>query len=104
MKIATALSVLACSLLMTASAFAQNNQHVAYQNALLARGLSGADAALCDAKAGPGAAYDACRVTRLFLADIAANRDQGFPPMTDIKYANKAETNLILDRMSKYGG
>lgn len=98
---------LASSIGVAVSAYAQNGaQHVAYQNALLARALPASDKALCDAKAGASgtADYDACRVTRLFISDINAGRDQGFPPMTDIKYASKAETNLILDRMTKYGG
>ncbi|MDE2142847.1 MAG: hypothetical protein KGL74_04050 [Elusimicrobia bacterium] len=104
MKAAIAPFLFAGLLFTAASAFAQSNPHVAYQNALLARGLAPADKALCDARAGAGPDYDACRVTRLFLADIASGRDQGFPPMTDIKYASKAETSLILDRMTKYGG
>lgn len=84
------------------SAAAQDHPDVAYQKALLARSLSAADKAICDGKASAGdaAAQDACRVTRLFIADINAGRDRGFPPMTDIKYAvDKAEKNKIIDRM-----
>jgi hypothetical protein len=105
MKSLIALFALALTLGAAGSAAAQSNQHVAYQNALLARSLSSADKAFCDGKAGnDAAARDACHVTRLFVSDIGANQDSGFPPMTDIKYASKAETGQILDRMTKYGG
>jgi hypothetical protein len=90
------------------AAFAQSGaQHVAYQNALLARPVPSSAQSFCAGKgAGPGSGgYDACRVTRLFVADLGANRDQGFPPLTDIKYAaNQTETNLIMDALTKYGG
>ena len=83
-------------------AAAQDQPDVVYQNALLARALSPTDKAFCDGKAGAekSAASDACRVTRLFLVDIDAGKDKGFPPLTDIKYAqNKEEKGKILDRM-----
>lgn len=87
-------------------AAAQSKQDVAYQTTLLARPLPAAEKTYCDGKAGSGNAdeYAICRVTRLFIADIKADRDKGFPPLVDIKYADKAETDLILDRMTKYGG
>lgn len=83
-------------------AAAQDQPDVVYQNALLARSLSPADKAFCDGKTGPekSAANDACRVTRLFISDINAGKDKGFPPMTDIKYVlTKEEKGKILDRM-----
>ena len=107
MKNAIVALVMVLSVGAAGPASAQNGgQHVAYQNSLLARALPPADKALCDDKAGAAGtpAYDACRVTRLFISDIKADKDQGFPPLTDAKYASKAETNLILDRMTKYGG
>ncbi len=102
MKSRIAFFALVLTLCAAGSADAQDQPDVVYQNSLLTRSLSAADKATCDAKAGPGntPAYDACRVTRLFISDINAGRDKGFPPMTDIKYANdKAEKGKILDRM-----
>lgn len=82
-------------------AAAQEHPDVVYQNALLARALTPADKAYCDGKAGAGSpAHVACRVTRLFVSDINAGREKGFPPMTDIRYAlSKEEKGKILDRM-----
>lgn len=97
-----ALAVFVLTLGAASPAAAQDQPDVVYQNALLARSLSPEDKAFCDGKAGAekSAASEACRVTRLFLADIAAGRDKGFPPMTDIKFAlNKEEKGKILDRM-----
>lgn len=97
-----ALAALVLSLGAALPAAAQDQPDVVYQNALLARSLSPSDKAFCDGKAGAekSAASDACRVTRLFLADIDAGKDKGFPPMTDIKFAlNKEEKGKILDRM-----
>lgn len=99
-KIALAAFVLTLGAALPAAA--EDPPDVVYQNALLARSLSPADKAFCDGKTGAekSAAGDACRVTRLFIADINAGRDKGFPPMTDIKYAlNKEEKGKILDRM-----
>jgi len=88
-----------------ASAQADGNANVAYQNALLSRSLSSDDQSFCASKAGSKDAQDACRVTRLFLADAAAGKDAGFPPLADIKYTtSKAEISRILDLMTKYGG
>lgn len=98
----TSFLVLGLTLGAAVSAAAQDHPDVAYQKALLARSLSAADKAICDqkARAGNSAEQDACRVTRLFLADINAGRDKGFPPMTHIKYAvDKAEKDKIIDRM-----
>lgn len=83
------------------SAFAQDSPDVVYQNSLLARSLSASDQAICEAKAGAGTpGFEACRVTRLFLADINAGRDKGVPPMAHIKYAvDVAEKNKILERL-----
>lgn len=87
-------------------AAAQDHPFVVYQNALLARPLQGAVKDYCDGKVGkessPG--YKACRVTRFFLSDIKANKDLGYPPLTDIDYADDAEMELLSDRMTKYGG
>ncbi|MBI2788119.1 MAG: hypothetical protein HYX59_05500 [Elusimicrobia bacterium] len=99
-KIALAAFVLMLGAALPAAA--QDQPDVVYQNALLARALPPADKAFCDGKAGAekSAASDACRVTRLFLVDIDAGKDKGFPPLTDIKYAqNKEEKGKILDRM-----
>lgn len=97
---------LALTLAASGPAAAQSKQDVTYQNALLARPLPSAEKTYCDGKAGVGNAdeHAICRVTRLFIADIKADRDKGFPPLVDIKYADKTETDLILDRMTKYGG
>lgn len=94
--------ILAIIATLGAAGAAAAQDDLAYQKALLARPLPPADKAVCDAKAGAGnpAAYDACRVTRLFLADINARREQGFPPLADIKYTtSKAEMALIVDRL-----
>lgn len=88
-------------------AAAQDHPFVVYQNALLARSLPAKDKELCDQKAGKDTAsarYSACKVTRLFLSDIKANRDTGYPKLTDIDYADDAEMELLSDRMTKYGG
>lgn len=102
MRSTIALLALALTLGAALPAAAQEHPDVVYQNALLARALSPADKGICDEKAGAkdSAARDACRVTRLFLSDINAGQDKGFPPMTDIKYAvNKEEKGKILDRI-----
>ncbi|MCM2305490.1 MAG: hypothetical protein NDJ72_12350 [Elusimicrobia bacterium] len=101
MKSMIALFALAVTLGAATPAAAQEQPDVVYQKALLARALTPADKAYCDAKAGTdSAAFDACRVTRLFIADINAGRDKGFPPLTDIKYAlDKDEKGKIMDRM-----
>lgn len=86
-------------------AAAQDHPFVAYQNALLDRSLSPADKAICEKKAGKDTAsarYSACHVTRLFLSDIKANRDKGYPKLADIDYANDAEADQLFDRMTKY--
>ena len=97
---------LALALVASGPTAAQGDPHTAYQKALLARPLPSEVKAFCDKNAGAGnaAEHEICRVTRLFIADIKADRDKGFPPLTDIKYADKAETNQIMDRMTKYGG
>lgn len=89
---------------VAALAAAQDSaKHVAYQNALLARPVPAAVQSFCAGKSGPD--YDACRVTRLFLADLAAKRDQGFPPMADLSYTSgKAESDLLVGALGKYGG
>ena len=88
------------------AALADGDQHVRYQNALLNRPLSAADQAFCDQRSGgSGAAADKCHVTRLFIQDIYRNADQGFPPMTDIRYVqNKDEKSRVLDKLTQYGG
>lgn len=102
MKTTIALFAAVLTLSAAGNAAAQGQPDVAYQKALLSRPLEPADKAFCDGKAGEAksAASDACRVTRLFLVDIAAGRDKGFPPMTDITFArNDAEIGKIMDRM-----
>lgn len=86
------------------SASAQDHPNVAYQKTLLARSLeTDTDKEICARKADAGdtAAQNACRVTRLFLADIQAKKvnDRIFPPMADIKYTvNKPERLTIMER------
>lgn len=90
-----------------AAAQSDSAKHVAYQNALLARPVPAAVQSFCKDKTGAasGDAYDACRVTRLFLSDLGAKRDQGFPPMADITYVvGKAESDLLMAGFGKYGG
>lgn len=98
----TTIAALALLLAATGSAFAEGENDLVYQAQLLTRTLSAADKEFCVAKTGAtsGEAYDACRVTRLFLADINASKDKGVPPLTDIKYAvDKVEKSKIMDRM-----
>lgn len=83
-------------------AAAEDHPDVVYQKALLARSLPDADRAICDEKgaADKTVSRDGCHVTRLFISDINAGREKGFPPMTDIKFAvSKAEKDKIMDRM-----
>lgn len=97
------IALLALALTLGTAGLAAAQDDVAYQNSLLARPLSAADKAVCDAKAGANnpAAYNACRVTRLFFADINAHQEQGFPPMATIKFATtQVEANQLLDRLS----
>ncbi len=89
-------------LALAGSASAQSESDVAYQNSLRARALSAADKEFCVAKTGAesGKEFDACRITRLFLADINAGKDKGVPPLTEIKFArDKDERGKIIDRM-----
>lgn len=106
MKSRIAFFALTLTLGAAVSAAAQDHPFVIYQNALLARPLPAKVKEYCDKEAGkentPG--YKACRVTRLFLSDIIANKDKGYPPLTDSTYTDDAETNMLLDRMAKYGG
>ena len=101
MKTMIAVFAFAVSLGSAQYAAAQGQSDVAYQNALLARSLSPADKAICEGKAGAGSpAFDACKVTRLFVSDINAGQEKGFPPLADIKYAvDKVEKGKIMDRM-----
>lgn len=102
MKSKIALFALVLTLGAAGSAAAEDPPDVVYQKALLARPLADADKAICDGKAGAGNvdAYGACHVTRLFLSDINAGREKGFPPLADIRYAvDKAEKGKIMDRM-----
>lgn len=98
---------LALVALAAVGAAAQNGDaSVAYQAELLARPLTPDVKAYCDQKVGPGnqGAYDKCRVTRLFLADLAAGKNRGFPLMTDIRYASPDERQKIADAMTNNGG
>lgn len=92
--------------LLVSVVFAQDNPHVAYENTLLGRALPAADKKICDEKAGPrseanGVTYDACHVTRQFVADLAAKKTQGrFPPSASIKYCvTAAEKALLVDSL-----
>lgn len=99
------LALLALALGAGLAAAQDDNPNVAYQNALLARPLTPAVKAFCDARAPAGSsAYDACKVTRLALADFAAGQDKGFPPMADPHYTTKAEFGQLMDLMTKHGG
>lgn len=98
----TTITTLALILAFAGSAAAQGESDEAYQNLLRGRALSPSDKELCVAKTGDssGAAFEACRITRLFLSDIDAKREKGFPPLTDIKYTvDKIERGKIMDRM-----
>ncbi|MCX5787439.1 MAG: hypothetical protein NTX64_02855 [Elusimicrobia bacterium] len=88
------------------AAFADGDQHVRYQNALLQRPLSAPDQAFCDQMTGgQQPAADKCHITRLFIQDILRNAEQGFPPLTDIRYVqSKDEKNRVLDKLTQYGG
>lgn len=89
-------------LALAGSAAAQGESDEAYQNALRARSLTPADKEFCVAKTGAssGTEFDACRITRLFLADIIAGKDKGVPPLTEIKYTrDKDERGKIIDKM-----
>lgn len=102
MKTMIALFAVVLALCAAGNAAAQGQSDFAYQKTLLSRPLAPADKAFCDAKAGAAksTASDACRVTRLFLVDIAAGADKGFPPATDVTYArNDAEIGKIMDKM-----
>lgn len=102
MRIALAAVVVA---LAAAAAYAQQGQQfVAYQKALLARAVPPAVQSYCSPRFGSsGPDYDACRVTRLFLSDLAAGRAQGYPPMADIKYTStQAEQDAIVAAVQKY--
>ncbi|MCR4295405.1 MAG: hypothetical protein NUW21_07705 [Elusimicrobia bacterium] len=95
---------LALTLGTAASAAAQVHANIVYQNALLARSLSAEDKAICERKASAGdaAAQDACRVTRLFIADINAGKvgEKIYPPLAHIKYAvSKVEREKISDHL-----
>lgn len=89
-------------LALAGSAAAQGESDEAYQNLLRTRTLSAADKEFCVAKTGAtsGSEFEACRITRLFIADINAGKDKGVPPLTEIKYTrDKDEKGKIIDRM-----
>ena len=96
-------TVLVLPLLLAGVVFAQDNPHIAYQNSLLARPLSASDRNFCDGKVGAktanNAEYDACHVTRHYVADLQAKKTQGrFAPLAHIKYcATEAEKRLLRD-------
>ncbi len=103
MKYALALAFVTASAYVSAQE--QGQQFVAYQNALLARAVPADVKTFCAAKAGAaaGPVFDACRVTRLFLADYTAGRSQGFPPMADLRYTNgQAEQDTLVKALSEY--
>lgn len=102
MKIPLYLGVLALTLAASAAS-AQENPRVAYQNSLLARTLSSEDTQLCDERVGArsdenAAAYDQCKVTRLFVSDLKQKKPTpGVPPMLKGAYLNKIEIALVAD-------
>ncbi|MBI3565581.1 MAG: hypothetical protein HY079_10330 [Elusimicrobia bacterium] len=97
MRLALALALTA----VAGVAYAQGQGFVAYQNQLLARPANADVNANCAGK--KGGDYDACRVTRFFLSDFAAGRDQGFPPMADLAYAKtQAEQDALTKALFKY--
>lgn len=102
MKAPLLIAVLAFPL-AAASASAEENPRVNYQNALLARTLSSEDAQLCDERVGQrteenAAAYDQCKVTRLFVSDLKQKKAiPGVPPMLKGAYLNKIEIPLVAD-------
>lgn len=101
-------SVFIAALLAAAAvaASADGDQHVRYQNALVQRPLSAADQAFCDrVAAGNPTAAARCHITRQFIQDILRHAEQGFPPLTDIRYVQTIdEKNLILDKLTQFGG
>ena len=102
MKTMIAVFAFALTLGIAQYAAAQGESDVAYQATLRVRQLTPADAQICQEKAGAAGtpAYEACKVTRLFVSDINAGKEKGFPPMADIKYAvDKVEKGKIMDRM-----
>lgn len=102
MKTPLLLAVLALPL-AAASASAEDNPRVVYQNSLLARALSPEDAQLCDERVGArtgenATAYDQCKVTRLFVSDLKQKKPTpGVPPMLKGAYLNKIEIALVAD-------
>lgn len=104
MKLTLSLVILALPLL-SAAVRAEENPRVAYQKALLARVLSPEDKAFCDGQVGPRseenvAAYDQCHVTRLFVSDLANNKETpGIPPMLKGAYVKKAEVAKVAAKL-----
>ena len=97
MKSRTMPALLALALLAAVSAYA-GQFDIPYQNQLLARPLSAADQAFCSGKS--GADFNACRVTRNYLADINNKAEKGFPPLADTKFARGSdEENKLIDRL-----
>lgn len=97
MRIALAFALIG----LAGAAAAQGEQYIAYQNALLARPVTAEVRSFCSGKSGGD--YDACRVTRFFLADLGAGRDQGFPPMADVAYTqSQAEQDALTKALYKY--
>jgi hypothetical protein len=102
---ARAVFFLAAAATVLASSAALAQVSMAYQAALLARPLSAADQSYCDGKTSSQDDRDACHVTRLVLADIAAHQDKGYPPLATIIYTmSGAERSQIMDLMTKNGG
>lgn len=95
---------LSLTLGVSASASAQVHPFAIYESALLVRPMPAAVKEYCAGKAGKEntPAYKACRITRLFIADIAANKDAGYPPSTDLSYMEDAEADMLLKTIKKY--
>lgn len=88
------------------AAIAGDDPHTRYQEALLRRKLAPADDSLCRNKTGENRqALERCHVTRNFIADLLRKAEQGYPPLTDIRYVlTKEEKNLLLDKLTAFGG
>lgn len=106
MTIKISLFALSLTLGVAVSASAQEHPYVVYENALIARPVPAAVKAYCDGKAVKENTpkYKACRITRLFLSDIAAKKDAGYPPSTDPSFVEDTEADMLLKSIEKYGG
>lgn len=90
----------------------QENKHVRYEKELLQRELDEKDRLFCDRKIGGErdkdnkTDYDQCHITRLFIADIIAEKDKGWPPSVNARAAryytrSKEEFDLLTSKIPK---